>query len=87
MENGTASLNEWYNQHIAPWFTVQKWSDLYNTIKSSLKTKWDETVLQWKTDIQSWWDNHVTKWFTKEKWTSGLTGIKEGFKAAVWMQQ
>lgn len=78
----TASLNEWYNQHIAPWFTVQKWSDLYNTIKSSLKTKWDETVLQWKTDIQSWWDNHVTKWFTKEKWTSGLTGIKEGFKAA-----
>lgn len=78
----TASLNEWYNQHIAPWFTVQKWSDLYNTIKSSLKTKWDETVLQWKTDIQSWWDNHVAKWFTKEKWTSGLTGIKEGFKAA-----
>lgn len=78
----TASLNEWYNQHIAPWFTVQKWSDLYNTIKSSLKTKWDETVLQWKTDIRSWWDNHVAKWFTKEKWTSGLTGIKEGFKAA-----
>lgn len=78
----TASLNEWYNQHITPWFTVQKWSDLYNTIKSSLKTKWDETVLQWKTDIQNWWDNHVTKWFTKEKWTSGLTGIKEGFKAA-----
>lgn len=78
----TASLNEWYNQHIAPWFTVQKWSDLYNTIKFSLKTKWDETVLQWKTDIQNWWDNHVAKWFTKEKWTSGLTGIKEGFKAA-----
>ena len=81
-EEWNASLNEWYNQHITPWFTVQKWSDLYNTIKSSLKTKWDETVLQWKTDIQSWWDNHVTKWFTKEKWTSGLTGIKEGFKAA-----
>lgn len=81
-EEWNASLNEWYNQHIATWFTVQKWSDLYNTIKSSLKTKWDETVLQWKTDIQSWWDNHVTKWFTKEKWTSGLTGIKEGFKAA-----
>lgn len=78
----TTSLNEWYNQHIAPWFTIQKWSDLYNTIKTSLKTKWDETVLQWKTDIQSWWDNHVAKWFTKEKWTSGLTGIKEGFKVA-----
>ena len=78
----TASLNEWYNQHITPWFTIQKWSDLYNTIKTSMKTKWDETVLQWKTDIQNWWDNHVSKWFTKEKWTSGLTGIKEGFRAA-----
>lgn len=78
----TDSLNEWYDQHIAPWFTVQKWSDLYNTIKTSMKTKWDETVLQWKTDIQNWWDNHVSKWFTKEKWTTGLTGIKEGFKAA-----
>lgn len=78
----TESLNEWYNQHIAPWFTIQKWSDLYNIIKTSLKTKWDETVLQWKTDIQNWWNQHVTKWFTKEKWTSGLNGIKEGFKAA-----
>lgn len=78
----TESLNEWYNQHITPWFTIQKWSDLYNTIKISLKTKWDETVLQWKTDIQNWWNQHVTKWFTKEKWTSGLNGIKEGFKAA-----
>ncbi len=78
----TESLNEWYNQHIAPWFTFQKWSDLYNTIKTSLKTKWDETVVQWKTDIQGWWNQHVIKWFTKEKWTSGLDGIKEGFKAA-----
>lgn len=78
----TESLNEWYNQYIAPWFTFQKWSDLYNTIKTSLKTKWDEIVVQWKTDIQNWWNQHVTKWFTKEKWTSGLNGIKEGFKAA-----
>ena len=78
----TESLNEWYNPHIAPWFTFQKWSDLYNTIKTSLKTKWDETVVQWKTDIQGWWNQHVTKWFTKEKWTSGLNGIKEGFKVA-----
>lgn len=78
----TESLNEWYNQHVAPWFTAQKWSDLYNSIKTSLKTKWDETVVQWKTDIQNWWNEHVAKWFTKEKWTAGLIGIKDGFKAA-----
>ena len=78
----TGALDEWYNQYISPWFTAQKWSELYNTIKTSLKSKWDETVLQWKTDIQNWWNEHVAKWFTKEKWTTGLGGIKEGFKAA-----
>lgn len=78
----TGALNDWYNQHIAPWFTTQKWSDLYNTIKTSMKTKWDETVAQWKTGIQSWWTEHVTKWFTAEKWTSALSGVKTGFSNA-----
>ncbi len=78
----TGALNDWYNQYIAPWFTAQKWSDLYNTIKTSMKTKWDETVAQWKTGIQSWWTEHVTKWFTAEKWTSALSGIKTGFTNA-----
>lgn len=78
----TLALNDWYNQHIAPWFTAQKWSDLYNTIKTSMKTKWDETVAQWKTGIQSWWTEHVAKWFTAEKWTSALSGVKTGFSNA-----
>ena len=78
----TGTLNDWYNQYIAPWFTAQKWSDLYNTIKTSMKTKWDETVAQWKTGIQSWWTEHVAKWFTAEKWTSALSGVKTGFSNA-----
>lgn len=78
----TGALNDWYNQYIAPWFTAQKWSDLYNTIKTSMKTKWDETVAQWKTGIQSWWTEHVAKWFTAEKWTSALSGVKTGFSNA-----
>lgn len=83
----TEALDEWHTQHIEPWFTLNKWGELYETIKTSLKTKWDETVGQWDTDVSNWWDNHVTKWFKKETWVSAAGGIKEGlsesFNAAI----
>ena len=62
------ALNEWYSNHIAPWFTAQKWSELYDAIKTNLKSKWDETVGQWAADISSWWSSHVAPWFTLSKW-------------------
>lgn len=78
----TESLNTWFTQYISPWFTVKKWSDLYDTMKTQMKTKWDETVNQWKTDISDWWQNDVLSWFSAKKWESGLTGIKTGFETA-----
>lgn len=76
----TESLNEWYTNYIAPWFTVQKWSDLYKTIKEQMKSTWDETVGAWKTDIAGWWDKEVSPWFTLEKWKSIMTKVPEAFK-------
>lgn len=81
-EDWTKSLDEWFNDHIAPWFTVKKWSELYETMKSQMKEKWDETVKQWDSDISTWWEDHVLSWFSKEKWTSGLSGVKDGFEGA-----
>lgn len=81
-EDWTKSLDEWFDDHIAPWFTVKKWSELYETMKSQMKEKWDETVKQWDSDISTWWEDHVLSWFSKEKWTSGLSGVKDGFKGA-----
>lgn len=81
-EDWTKSLDEWFNDHIAPWFTVKKWSELYETMKSQMKEKWDETVKQWDSDISTWWEDHVLSCFSKEKWTSGLSGVKDGFKGA-----
>lgn len=81
-EEWTKSLDEWFNDHIAPWFTVKKWSELYETMKTQMKEKWDETVKQWDSDISTWWEDHVLSWFSKEKWTSGLSGVKDGFEGA-----
>lgn len=78
----TESLNQWYNEHISPWFTLQKWSELYESIKTSLKTKWQETVGQWDTDVKNWWDSHVTKWFKMETWKGVSSGIKEGLESS-----
>lgn len=75
----TASLNEWYTSYIAPWFTVQKWSELYSTIRDSLKKTWDETVGQWKSGITGWWDKEVSPWFTLEKWKGIMSKVPEAF--------
>jgi methyl-accepting chemotaxis protein len=75
----TASLNEWYTSYITPWFTAQKWSELYRTIKDALKKTWDETVGAWKSDISSWWDKEVSPWFTLEKWKGIMAKVPEAF--------
>ena len=78
----TEALNTWFDQHIAPWFTVKKWSDLYDNMKTQMKSKWDETVQQWKSDISNWWNGSVMSWFSADKWSSGLSGVKTGFESA-----
>lgn len=76
----TDSMNEWFTQHISPWFTQQRWSELYETIKQELKTKWDSTVVEWVSGIKSWWNEHVSPWFTPEKWSQLYQNVKDKLK-------
>lgn len=73
------ALNEWYTSYIAPWFTIQKWSELYSTIRDSLKKTWDETVGQWKTGVSGWWDKEVSPWFSLEKWKGIMSKVPDAF--------
>lgn len=77
----TDSMNEWFMQHISPWFTRQKWSDLYETIKRELKTKWDSTVIEWTSGINGWWNKNVSPWFTTVKWSQLYDSIKSQLKS------
>lgn len=76
----TESLNVWYSNYIAPWFTAQKWSELYKTIKEQLKNTWDETVGAWATDISAWWSENVSPWFTIQKWNNLYDSVKTQLK-------
>lgn len=76
----TDTMQDWLDNYIAPWFTSQKWSDLYDTIKTQLSAKWGEAEGEWNTNITGWWDNKVTPWFTLEKWKTAMGNIPNAFR-------
>lgn len=76
----TDAMNEWFDGHIAPWFTKKKWSELYSTIKNELKSTWDGTVGTWSKDISGWWNDRVSPWFTRAKWLELYESIRTKMK-------
>lgn len=80
ISNWTASMSNWWSENVEPWFTRERWEELYKNIKDSLKTVFDNTVLQWKSDISKWWNENVAPWFTAEKWKTLYTTIKTSLK-------
>lgn len=77
----TQALGEWKSNYVDPWFTKQKWSELYDSIKTSMKSKWTETEGQWKTDISNWWSGSVAPWFTTAKWLNVYQSVKTSLKS------
>lgn len=75
-----SAISVWWEESVAPWFTVEKWKTLFNNVKVSFQTKWNEISTQWKTNLSTWWNTNVAPWFTVVKWVSSMSGIKEAFK-------
>ena len=76
----SASMSNWWEENVEPWFTRERWEELYKSIKESLKNVFDNTVLQWKSDISRWWNENVAPWFTLERWKNLYTSIKTAMK-------
>ena len=76
----SASMSNWWEENVEPWFTRERWEELYKNIKESLKNVFDNTVLQWKSDISRWWNENVAPWFTLERWKNLYTSIKTAMK-------
>lgn len=70
-------ISSWFENNVAPWFTAEKWSGIYDGMKTSLNTKWDEILDWWNnTAIVTWWEESVAPWFTAEKWTELYENIR-----------
>lgn len=77
----TESIEIWWTDYVVPWFTAEKWMELYENIRLALEEKWNELTEWWDNSaIVVWWDEHVAPWFTIEKWTGILQNIKTSFK-------
>ena len=56
------SFSEQWSEKIAPWFTVDKWKEIFSNFGTA---------------VSDWWDNEVTPWFTAEKWKEVFFKIGE----------
>lgn len=76
----TEAIQAFWNESVAPWFTVEKWLELGENIKTALLTKWSEIKEWWNTSaLVLWWTEDVMPWFTAEKWSELWENVKESF--------
>ena len=74
-------ISDWWTNKVSPWFTKEKWAELWETVKDTASEMWDNFVDWWSnTAIGQWWENDVAPWFTKEKWLGTMTGVAEAFE-------
>ena len=73
-----SAIGLWWNENILPWFSYEKWYELFNNILLSLQTKWIELTEWWNgTAIVTWWNENVMPWFTAEKWSTLYSSVKD----------
>lgn len=74
----TKPISDFWENHVKPWFSLKKWSDLAKNIKDGILSGFKNMVDSWKKSISSWWNSNVSPWFKKEKWANIAKGIKDG---------
>lgn len=80
-EEFNSAINEWYENHVKPWFTQERWSELWENVKIAFSNKWQEIKDWWSnTAIVNWWNDNVSPWFTQEKWNGIFENIKSSLK-------
>ncbi len=70
-------FSRWWGEDVAPWFTKEKWLELYNTMKTSLEETWANLKTWWRnTTLGKWWNEDIAPWFTKAKWLELYSNMK-----------
>lgn len=75
-------ISEWYNNEVAPWFTLDRWVQLTNNIGTALVQSVNSMIEQWSALISTWWTTFVEPYFDLAKWTGLLDVVPQSFKDA-----
>ena len=81
VESWKTKISAWWTDNVEPWFTKEKWEELFFKIGESLANAFvgvNGFVEKWKTNITNWWNDDVAPWFTKEKWEEVFDNIVAG---------
>lgn len=75
------SISDWWNNDVAPWFTAERWSKLWEDTKKWFADGWNSIVTWWATStLVVWWNENVAPWFTIEKWMDLFDNIRQGLQ-------
>lgn len=80
----TLTITEFWDTCVTPWFTLEKWAELWNNVQVAFSEAWNSLVTWWnESAVGKWFVENVEPWFTKEKWVSAISGIEDAF-GEVW---
>lgn len=78
MSGAIWNFGQWWEERVKPWFKQEKWSELWEGIKTAFSAKWGELVEWWNSStLVTWWEESVLPWFTIEKWSELYENIKQ----------
>lgn len=78
VESWKTKISAWWTDNVEPWFTKEKWEELFFKIGESLANAIvgaNGFVEKWKTNITNWWNDDVSPWFTTAKWKEVFDNI------------
>ena len=78
VESWKTKISAWWTDNVEPWFTKEKWEELFLKIGESLANAIvgvNGFVEKWKTNITNWWNDDVSPWFTTAKWKEVFDNI------------
>ena len=77
------TIPTFWEEHVTPWFTLEKWADLFFNIGAAMGSAVTDFVNQWVKPVTDWWNNDVTPWFTKARWQELGSVIGRSVREAV----
>lgn len=78
VESWETKISAWWTDNVEPWFTKEKWEELFFKIGESLANAIvgvNGFVAKWGKNITNWWKDDVSPWFTTAKWKEVFDNI------------
>lgn len=67
---------------IAPYFTAEKWTEIFSVIGTVFETIWQDAIDFWNGIMSDWWNENVAPFFDDVTWEELLSVVPTAFASA-----